>query len=177
MIDRARNIIIKPFEPDDVSILEKWFYSGDYDDFFVNALTLTKEQLKVYSYMRDGQAFMIWKEGKAIGFISLYDMRAVAANLKLGIFIDKAHQENGDMFASMKMTANYIFMQMHFVKLIFEILVTNTRARYLAEKAGFKVEGIMIKEANCGGVFTDVVRYTMFKEDFMKAVEEGAYGQ
>ena len=175
MINKAKNILIRPMEPEDVIHLERWFYSGDHDDFFLNTLALTKEQLKVYSYMKDGQGFMIWHEDKPVGFISLYEMRVVSGNLKIGILIDKEHRKSMVGYESMKMIMDYVFNQLNFVKVIAEVLVTNERVNAVICNGGYWKEATLQREANFKGKLTDVIRYCIFRDEFLNGVEKGFY--
>ncbi len=180
----TNNLIIKPYEEDDVPLLEKWVYSGEYKDFFRDMLAMSRSQLKIYSYMKDGQAFVIWNKGTfsddsitPVGFIVLYEMRAVPSNLKLAILIDKRFQEQGYCFDSMKIMCDYIFNQMHFKKVIIEVLESNSKLRSIVERGGFDIEATLKREANCDGKLVDVIRYALFHDDYDKKCQEGFYGR
>jgi len=178
MMSKDKTIMLKPMEPEDSVYMEKWHYSGDYDSFFVNAIMLTREQLKVYSFMRDGQGLMIWKTdtSQPVGFISLYDMRMLSQNVKIGILIDKDHQKSLVGYHAMLLALEYAFNQMNFEKVIAEVSETNDRVIAVIENGGFRKECVMEREAkDASGKLTDVVRYCIFKEEFQKRVKDNFY--
>ena len=175
-------ISLKPFEIDDVPQLEAWMYSGAYDDMFRDAPMLTREQLRVYGYMKDGQCFTIWRRDADGGFVDrmgfcvLYEMRAVPGNLKLAILVDQRFQKQGVCLEAMRLACDYVFNTLNFYKLIVEVLCTNKRLRELCEKGGGAIEATLKHEAKSGGQYADVVRYALFRDDFIKLNAEGRYG-
>lgn len=169
MFNQTERLIIRPFEGYDVPILKKWFYSGDYPEFFRDMLALNDEQLKVYSFLKDGQGFMIFENGghsAPIGFVVLYEQRIVPANIKLSILIDKKVQKKGLCLEAMREMCRYVFGRMRVHKLIVEALETNDRLNAMLEKGGFMKECVLLDEASMDGCFYNVCRYALFKKDF-----------
>lgn len=177
MINKEKKLTIKPYEPEDVPILEKWFYSGDYPDMFRDTLDLTREQLKIFSWMKDGQTFIIWScygtvNQEAIGYVMLHDFRPVASNLKLGILIDKKWQQKGGCNDVLIPVMDYVYYRMNYRKIILEVVESNKKLNALMERRGFKKEAVLESEANVNGKIENVIRWTMFKEDYEEKVKK-----
>lgn len=178
-VNPLSTMTIKPFEGEDVPILKRWAYDPAYADFFRDMYALSDEQLKIYAYMKDGQAFVIrvGEDQKPIGFLVLYEMRAVAGNLKMAILVEKEYQKKSLCFEAMRAACEYAFFKMRYHKVIIEVLAENTQLQASCAKGGFVLEpGCLKEEARVGNVFKDVVRMTMFEKDYVKHVEEGFYG-
>lgn len=168
MIKTKKGLFIRPYENDDMPILKQWFYSCDYDDFFRDMFVLSNEQLKIYSYMKDGQAFIIWDLETPIGFIILYEMKAVPRNLKLSILIDKERQGNGHCRDAMLAMGEYVFNRLQYDKIIVEVLPSNVRLANMILKGGFKHEAMLERETRVEGELVDVDRYCIFREEYLK---------
>lgn len=179
MIRPTKNLSIRPFEKSDVPKMKEWFYSGDYPEFFRDMLALNEEQLGVYAYIKDGQGFVIWKGSEPIGFIILYEIRAVAANAKLGILIDKKYQEQKFCLEAMVEMVRYVFERLRMEKLIVEVLKSNVRLQEILQKGGFTKEAVFEREAKIGEYWEDVCKYVLFKGIFsqMKKELEVFYGR
>lgn len=179
MIYPTKNLSIRPYENVDMPIVKKWFYSGDYPEFFRDMLALTEEQLKVYSYMKDGQGYIIWKGADPIGFIILYQMALVPANVKLSILIDKNYQGQKYCIEAMIEMGNYIFNRLRMKKLIVEVMESSSRLRNILIEGGFEEECVLKNEAKLEDKWVNVIRYIMFDEQFveMKNVFGGQYGK
>jgi len=166
MFKNSKSLKIMPYEVEHMPILKDWFYSGDYPEFFRDMLVLTDEQLKIYSYMKDGQSFVIYKDKEVIGFIILYEYRTVPSNIKLSILIDKKYQAKGYALEAMQMITEYVFNKLHIYKLIVEVCQINKRIQELLIKGGFEYECTLLKEAFMDGKRTDSVRYFMEQEKY-----------
>jgi len=162
------NLYLKPFEVEDVATLEKWFYSGDYDDHFRDMTLLTREQLKIYSYMKDGQAFIVRENNDVIGLVTIYEMRVIPSNFKLSVLIDKSYQGKGFCLDSMLLILDYAFLKLGYDKAIVEVLESNERLNNMILKGGFEFEAKLEREAKINGEFQDVIRYKMFKDKYRK---------
>jgi len=159
-------LYLKPFEPEHVPCLERWFYSGDYDDYFRDMSLLNKEQLKVYAYMKDGQSFIVYEDLNPVGFITIYEMRAIPSNGKIAILIDEKYQNQGYCLRAMILVLDYLFLKFDYEKVIIEVLEQNTRLNNMIVNGGFKLEAKLAKEARVDGELKDVIRYCMFKEQY-----------
>lgn len=172
MIAPSPNLSIRPYEVSDVECVKDWFYSGLYPEFFRDMPALTEEQLKVYAYMKDGQGFIVRNnQGVKVGFIILHEVRAVPRNCKLSILIDRNFQEKGYCLEAMVSMAKYIFFRLGMEKMIVECLESNTRLQKLTEQGGFNKECVLIREARIENDLVNVVRYTMFKEQFIEVLK------
>jgi RimJ/RimL family protein N-acetyltransferase len=166
MLRPTKNLSIVPFEQADMPVLKKWFYSGEYKEFFRDMLALKEDQLKIYAFMKDGDAFIVWKDKQPIGFMVLYDMRVVSANVKLSILIDKEHQHQGLCLEAMVEILNYAFNRLRMKKVIIEIMQSNARLCEMVEVGGFQKECVLKSEAKLEDKWEDVIRYFMFDEQY-----------
>jgi len=167
----TKNLNILPFETYDMMLVKSWFYSGDYPEFFRDMYALTEDQLKIYANMKDGQGFIVRHGDTPIGFIILYELRIVPANIKLSILIDKKYQEQGFGLEAMVEMCNYVFNRMRLEKLIVEVMESNKRIQQLLEMGGFEKEAVLKKEANINGDLQDVVRFALYKDQFKEVVK------
>jgi RimJ/RimL family protein N-acetyltransferase len=157
-------------------ILKGWCYSGDYPEFFRDMLALTEEQLAIYAYMKDGQGFMVWQKesNEPVGFIVLYEMRIVSANVKLSILIDKKHQTQGLALEAMLEMGHYVFERLRLHKLIVEVLESNVRIQSLLTQGGFEKECVLVDEAKLDDKYLNVVRYAMYRDQYFTIKERMA---
>ena len=161
-------INLRPFEVEDVPKLKDWFYSGDYPEFFRDMLMLTDEQLKIYSYMKDGQGFVIRKDEGSIGFVLLYEQRIVPQTIKVGILIDVRYQRNGYCLEAMRRVLDYTFDKLNIRKVIVEVCGSNKRLQEIVTTGGFQYEAILLKEAKLGNEYSDVIRYYMDRDMYQQ---------
>lgn len=175
MISPTKNLKIRPFEESDMPILKRWFYSGEYPEFFRDMLALTEAQLKIYSYMKDGQGFIVWDyHDKPVGFIILYEMRVVPANVKLAILIDESYQRKGYCIQSMISICDYVFNRLRMEKLIVEVLELNPGIQHMLKEGGFEKECVLVNEAKLDGNWHNVARYMMFREKYVEYMSQMA---
>lgn len=177
----AKRLILKPVEPEDIVHIERWAYSDDYAYFFRDLPMMTRAQIQTYANFQDGRAFMVWRqpaEGapNPAGLVCLHDMRPVPSTVKVGVLIDRTCQESGYALEAVKQVVEFAFFQMHFNKIIAEIIEANHRTVELLEKGGFRREARLEKESNYKGVLTDVLRYVLFRDEYRQKVKEGFYG-
>ena len=161
---------IRPYEPSDMPVLKEWFYSGDYPQFFRDMLLMTEDQLKIYSSMRDGMAYIVEKAGTPVGFMVIYDMRYVPSNLKVAILIDKKYQGQKYALSGMIETCKYVYNCLSYNKLIVEVCSTNKHLQESLNIGGFDYEATLLKEARIDGEWVDVIRYCMFADKFREVM-------
>ena len=173
MIAPSATLNIRPYEVSDREALKTWFYSGKYPEFFRDMHALTDAQLDVFAYMKDGQGFIVREntQGRSVGFVVIYEIRAVPRNCKLSILIDRDFQERGYCLEAMVSMAKYVFFRLGMEKMIVECLESNTRLQKLTEQGGFNKECVLEREARIDTDLVNVVRYTLFKEQFIEVLK------
>lgn len=169
---KTGSLDILPYEIQDLNILKNWFYSKEYPEFFRDMLELNDEQLKAFSYLKDGCSFVIRQRGDPVGFIILYEWRAVPRVIKAGILIDKKYQAQGFCLKAMIEVGKYVFRQLHANKMIVEVLEENERLRNIVELGGFSEEAILLSEAWLGNEYKNVIRYTLFADAFEEIIKK-----
>lgn len=171
MLKPGPNLILRPYEPNQWEILNRWQYDEAYQEFFRDSLgPMTEEQLRAYGVGK--QCFMIFKESNVVGIITIGDVNPITSVAKAGILIDKEYQKSGYFLESLWIAAQYLFKDLRLRKLVLEVMSTNARLRSMVQKIGFEEEAILKDEAYLDGKFFDMARYFIFRDKALVEIEK-----
>lgn len=108
-------------------------------------------------------------DGKPIGVIQLKDIDWNAMKRELGYFIDKDYENKGIMSRCIITLLDQTFNEQDLNKVFLRIDIKNTASRKMAEKCGFRQEGLMLMDFKTyANEYVDSVYYGLLKKDFQK---------
>jgi ribosomal-protein-alanine N-acetyltransferase len=104
--------------------------------------------------------------GQLTGEVTVFDLVMDAArSAKVGYWIDQAHAGLGIMPTAVALVADHCFGTMGLNRIEAGIRPENTASRRLAEKLGFRDEGISRMSVHVAGAWRDHVRYAVIAGD------------
>lgn len=114
----------------------------------------------------------IWLDGQLIGMIGFLEINRVHRHAEIGYWIAEKHQGKGIVTQSVQAIMTYAFLEYKLNRI--EILCSkdNLRSRALAERLGFKFEGIIREGYQFLGRFFDEACYSFLAKDFQITGEE-----
>lgn len=116
--------------------------------------------------------FLIWhkKDKKPIGIIGLGLIDWINGWANVGLSIGEfAYWNKGIATETTKLIIEYAFNELNLNKLQGCAAVENIGSWSVAEKLGFKFEGIGKQEMYVDGIYLDEKKYGLLKEDWLKA--------
>lgn len=111
-------------------------------------------------------AFTIYYQGQ---FAGLVDLHKINANNKssIGYWLDKDFYGKGVMTKSVQVLLKYAFDELGINRIVIEAAVGNVKSKAVAERLGFKFEGIA-REANkmSENEYLDLEQYSLLKREW-----------
>ncbi len=102
---------------------------------------------------------------KPIGVISISNLDRENLRAELSFFFEKLGRPS---LEALFVTFDHLFRRERLNKIFFHVLERNKKILSMAEKIGLKKEGIFIKEIKLGNSWENVIRFSLFKEDYEK---------
>lgn len=110
--------------------------------------------------------WLIKKSGKVIGGIGLVCQEGFEAHrTELGYWVSSAYRSKGITTLALKTLINYIFDNLHFVRLEAHTFCENIASQKVLEKNGFIKEGLLRCYIEKNGAFKDVYSYSKLHPD------------
>ncbi len=104
--------------------------------------------------------FLITEKENILGVIFLKEIDWNIPKCELGFFIDRDHEGKGIITGCLNLIVRYCFDELKMQKIFMRIPVDNTASRRVAEKNGFRQEGILKNDFKIDtGELIDVVYY------------------
>jgi RimJ/RimL family protein N-acetyltransferase len=139
-------------------------------------LTNNIEETKSHIAERIAEAgkgkYMIWLiidtlTNNIAGVIQLKDIDFNALKREFGFFVDRNYVNKGVATKSILSASNFCFNTLNLNKVFMRIAGENAASRKVAEKCGFKVEGILRNDfMTSDGKLIDIFYYGLLKEEF-----------
>lgn len=107
----------------------------------------------------------IWHEGRCCGTVSHLNVDWPNRWTALSYWLDHAHQGRGIMTASCRAMIRHAFEVWNLNRITIECATENTRSRAVAERLGFKLEGIVRQSEWLHDRFVDHAVYGLLKSD------------
>ncbi|QEE17694.1 GNAT family N-acetyltransferase [Promethearchaeum syntrophicum] len=104
-----------------------------------------------------------------IGQVSIYGMNFLHSRAEVGIWVGRAHWNNGYAKQALEMIISHAFLDIHLNRLQAHIFTQNDSSIRVFEKLGFKREGLnelYVKKTN--GDFNDVYVYALLFQNWGK---------
>lgn len=107
----------------------------------------------------------IWYQDKLVGCIGLHDFNLASKRAGIGYWLDKDHQGQGTMTKSVKALIDYSFSELNLNRLTIMASTINPHSYSIAERLGFKKEGIIRQYEFINNHFSDCYQYSLLKSE------------
>ncbi|MGH9190137.1 MAG: GNAT family N-acetyltransferase [Acidimicrobiales bacterium] len=114
-----------------------------------------------------GYGFGIFVAGRLAGELNLSGVqRGPFQNAYVGYWIDEAEAGNGYVPEALVVAARFAFEDVGLHRLQVAVIPRNSASRRVAEKLGFREEGVALRYLAINGVWEDHLRYAITAEDW-----------
>jgi RimJ/RimL family protein N-acetyltransferase len=167
-------VTLRDFTAADAELMHRWFN----DPVITEQLMERRESFSEEDARRwveraldtegNDRKWIVELDGRPIGFSALYGVHHAQAP-ELGIVIGERSAWGGGVGTEgMRLTIARGFDELGIHRVLELMLSDNERPRRVAEKLGFKLEGIMRSHVRRDGVLHDVAVYGLLPEDFQR---------
>jgi len=144
--------------------IDKLKNEKDAELFINDSLEMMKQGKMVY--------WGIWNEKNIIGEVSIRGIDEEFKKAEIGYFIDKDFEGKGIISQSCSILINYVFHEFDIERLELGCDVNNIRSQYIANKFGFKLEGVARKAFIANGKLIDCNIYSLLKSEYKATKKE-----
>jgi len=106
--------------------------------------------------------------GEFVGSVGLHGIDPRSRQAELGIWIARAHWDNGYGTDAVRVASRFGFREMNLQRLYLHVFDTNPRGIRAYEKVGFKEEGRLRRGQFMGGRYVDVILMGLLAEDLIE---------
>ncbi|ULT56478.1 UDP-4-amino-4,6-dideoxy-N-acetyl-beta-L-altrosamine N-acetyltransferase [Neobacillus drentensis] len=107
-------------------------------------------------------------KNKPLGLVSFKEVNLQNQTCAWGFYIGEPHAPKGSGTIMGALALDYAFYQLNIRKIIGMVLSFNQRSVRFHHRLGFCQEGLFKKEWSRNGQFIDLIRLSLFKEDWEK---------
>ena len=157
-------------------LLCKWMNDPKVRQYARNEWPITLEEIKKWfepspnQGMKDFVVFTIYhkKDKKPIGSIAFNHINWLNRNANIFATIgEPEYWGKGIAGEASNLIIKYGFTELNLHKIYSSVYAPNKRSLRVAEKLGFKEEGILKEEIYVGGEFVDLHKFALFKKQWM----------
>ena len=170
----GENIALQPINLDHSSTYCKWQNDAIVRKYLRIEFPLTIEEIKKYlepvTGVKKEVLFEIYHKTneQEIGFIGLANINWLNRNAKLFYSIgEKEYWGQNFATEATKLIVEYGFNELNLHKIYARVFLPNKASHRVLEKAGFNLEATIKEEAYVDGVYLDVKRYCIFKNEWI----------
>jgi ribosomal-protein-alanine N-acetyltransferase len=110
--------------------------------------------------------FMITYDGELVGQLTVNNVvRGALRSAQIGYWVDQGHANRGITTTAVALAADHCFGPVGLHRVEVDIRPENTRSRRVAEKLGFREEGLYVRYLDIDGGWRDHVTYALTVED------------
>ena len=161
-------------EPGDEPLLYRWFNDPEVTEHLTVRYPLSHAQEKAFiegaavSYDRATFGVETIAEGKLIGGVLLEKASPENRRATLGIALgDKQFWNGGYGTDTMRVVCRFGFESMNLHRIDLEVYASNTRARRVYEKVGFRQEGVLREAVYKYGRYEDIVQMGLLEGELV----------
>ena len=169
-----KDIVLRALEPSDLDFLYKlendesvWEISNTSTPYsrYILKQYLDNSHQDIYEAKQLRLVVTLADDGRAIGFIDLFDFEPKHQRVGLGIVIfDEKDRGKGYAFQALEMVCSYAFTHLHMYQLYANITGDNERSIVLFKKVGFVETGIKKDWIFSDGKFKDEHLYQLIRD-------------
>jgi RimJ/RimL family protein N-acetyltransferase len=132
----------------------------------------------VTRYAEDGLPWAgIWQDNQMVGGMSFFPLERVPRSTEIGYWLGEGAAGRGLMSRAVRAMLGFVFDELTINRVALQAEVDNTRSRALAERLGFRFEGVRRQIWTNQGRLVDMAGYAMLAEDWRRlAPATGADG-
>ncbi len=150
------------------------------EDFFAGTVAITKTVEETKTHLTDIVTkaekknyfpFIVEENatGKIIASIQVKSVDWSIPKAELGYYIDAAYEGKGIVTKATAMIIDFCFKELKLTKLYIRTHEANISSRMVAEKNGFKLEGVIRKDyKTTSGNLVDLMYYGLVSEEYLK---------
>ena len=124
------------------------------------------QRSKAQQHQQEAIALGIIYNRSIIGGIGMHNHDRVLKKAQLGYWIAKEYEGKGIMQKSLDAFLDFLFGKLALNKVEIHFMTGNRRSAHVAERAGFKVEGIIRQSYLMNGAYHDVVVTGLLKNEW-----------
>lgn len=124
------------------------------------------QQSKHQLHAQEGVALGVFYDDKIIGGVSMFEWQHETRNAQIGYWICAEYEGRGIVARSLEAFMAYLFDQIGLYKIEVHYVPANKRSAKVAEKLGFKVEGVLRQRFLRNGVIEDLVITGLLKSEW-----------
>lgn len=124
------------------------------------------QQSKTQQHNQEGIALGIIYNHGIIGGIGMHNWDHTLKKAQLGYWVAKEYEGKGIIQKCLAAFIDFLFDKLGLNKVEIQFMVNNKRSATVAEKAGFKVEGIIRQSYLMNGTYHDIVITGLLKKEW-----------
>lgn len=121
---------------------------------------------------QEALALGIFHKRKIIGGIGMHEWDHVLEKAQLGYWVSKDFEGKGIISTCLERFIDFLFDKVGLNKLEIHFVPANTRSATIAERLGFKVEGVLRDSYVINGSFTDLVVTGLLKKEWHDRIKQ-----
>lgn len=169
---KGKNITLRVVLEKDLDILFQYYSDienrGEFFPIWLPSEAVFKNDFKRHGFWGDNQRRLVIanKEDHIIGSIWFYNSIDYFDALEIGyILFDTESRNKGYMTEALSLLVRYLFATRKVYRLQLTVVVGNTASKRVAEKCGFRSEGIARKAVFLHGKNVDVEWFSLLREE------------
>ena len=110
--------------------------------------------------------FMITWDDQLVGQLTVNNVvRGALRSAQIGYWVDQGHSNRGIVTTAVALATDHCFGPVGLHRVEVDIRPENARSRRVAEKLGFREEGLLVRYLDIDGAWRDHVTYALTTED------------
>lgn len=172
--------VCRPMEEKDMPLVMEWRMQPDITRFMNTNPKLTLEgQMKWLEKIRNddtGMQFMLEVDGQPVGTTSITEIDFVNSRCTRGVYIAVKEKRSMELMTSMYFSQfELIFGKLGLHKIEVEIFKDNASLVKLNKRIGFVQEGILRHHIKKDGIYYDVVRLGLLRDEWLAIKDSVSY--
>lgn len=131
---------------------------SDFKNYLVHCEHLYKQNKEV--------SFVIFHHGVIAGRVGLHNIDQQHKNASIGYWLTKDAEGNGIIIRSCTTLITYAFQQLGLNRIEIKAAVNNLKSKSIAEKLGFRKEGVQREAEYLNDEFADLAIYSLLRSEW-----------
>ena len=123
-------------------------------------------------HTQEGLALGIFVDKKIIGAVGMHKWEQPVKKAQIGYWISKENEGKGIMLRCLSRFVDFLFDKIGLNKIEIHFVPDNTRSAKVAERLGFKLEGVIRQSCLRNGVPEDIVIAGLLKDEWKRKSRE-----
>ena len=167
----GKNVNLSVMEKEDFPLFIEWYISPEFWGEFASPLQRSRTELEKACSEPGPHEFKDFliekKDGTKIGWICFfYALHPMGKTLEIGYSLISSERGRGYCTEAAQIIVDYLFLSKETPCIQATTHIKNTASQRVLEKVGFRREGIMRKRSFVRGEWTDMVLYSILREEW-----------